>query len=634
MAVGSAQSFDDSATSTVKGPYFIRQILTIPDAGTGSIIQAVSLIGTMTFDGRGSYSFTGQLMDSQSGNEQAFQTTGGYAVSAGGFLQVSNPIHNYLLPSSAGLDLEYGAVGAFGPTAIVASSTESSSGYNDVFMAIPAGSGVTNSSVQGSYRVGFLDFLQANAAQVRDGFCTLTSSGNGGFGTVTVTGSMANQGSAVVNQSFSGVTYSIANGNGSGTLSFAASPSPLSTLISGQKTFYVSADGNMLLAGASNGFDLVVGIKAPSGTVTGSAFQGTYYTAALENPCGASSCIDSFYGSTNSNGEGAAISHMRLTTFNTNAYDDTYDHVSNLGADGTYNEGGLEYMLGAGGQAYLAVGSGQFYSLTLGLKAIPYPATAVFLNPIGILNSASFAPITNSVAPGEFVTLFGSGMSPVTQVASLPYPTTLGGVQVTINGIPAPIYAVSPGQISIIIPFATPAYSFATAQVVNNGSKSNPVTLYSATSAPGVFTTSQNGVGPAAVTHANGAVVTAANPAMAGETLVVYVTGLGAVSPPVKDGTAAPVSPLSMVVDSNVYVEIEDQHSNYHSTKTVFKGLAPNFAGLYQINFTLPTGANAVPSGQSWLNIGTTNAYTSEAKIFVQSGASTSLTPALADLSR
>ena len=633
MINGSAQNFDDSATSTVKGAYFVRQVLTIPDVNTSAIIQAVSLTGTMSFDGNGNYSLTGQLMDSQSGNTQAFQTTGGYAVSASGFAQVSNPIHNFLAPSNRGSDIEFGAVGAFGPTAIVASSTETTNGYNDIFIAIPAGSGVTNGSVQGTYRVGFIDFLQANASQVRDGSYALTSTGNGDFGTVAVTGSVGNQGSAITHQSFSAVTYSITNGNGSGTITFPASTSPLASLISGQKAVYLSADGNIMLGGAPNGFDLFVGIRATSGTAANSTFQGTYYTAGLENgtsgSSGPSNWIGSFYGSTNSNGQGTAIGHLRLTDFSTNAYDYTYGDVSNVGPDGTFIDGDFEYMLGAGGQAFIGVGRGQFYSLTVGLKAIQYPATTVFLNPLGIVNSASFAPITNSLAPGEFVTLFGSGLSAVTQVASLPFPTTLGEVQVTINGIPAPIYAVSPGQISIIVPFVTKTYSFATVQVINNGSKSNPITLYTATSAPGVFSTSQNGVGPAAVTHANGAVVTAANPATAGETLVVYVTGLGAVSPPVQDGRAAPLSPLSTVVDRDVFVEIQEQNGKLHSTATVFKGLAPTFAGLYQINFTLPAGANAVPSGQSWLNLHTTDGYTSEAMIFVQSETSASTAPAL-----
>src|SRR5579859_5866540 len=50
----------------------------------------------------------------------------------------------------------------------------------------------------------------------------------------------------------------------------------------------------------------------------------------------------------------------------------------------------------------------------------------IFLNPIGIVNSANFAPITNSIAPGEFLTLFGTNLSPVTlQAQSLPLQTNL-----------------------------------------------------------------------------------------------------------------------------------------------------------------------------------------------------------------
>src|SRR5258708_34837441 len=81
---GTAQSFDTSATGTVKGAYFVRQVLTIPAADTSAILRALSLIGTMTFDGINAYTFTGQLMDSQAGNAQAFSTTGGYGVPGNG----------------------------------------------------------------------------------------------------------------------------------------------------------------------------------------------------------------------------------------------------------------------------------------------------------------------------------------------------------------------------------------------------------------------------------------------------------------------------------------------------------------------------------------------------------------------
>jgi uncharacterized protein (TIGR03437 family) len=614
---GTAQ--DSSATGTVKGAYFVRQILTIPDVNTSAITRALSLIGTMTFDGAGNYSFTGQLMDSQSGNAQAFSTTGGYIVGANGLAQFSNPIYNFLVPNNTNGDIEFGAVGALGPTAIVASSTENTNGYNDVFIAIPAGSGVTNGSIQGTYRAGYIDFLQANASQVRDSYFSLTSNGNGSFGTVAATGSMANQGDTTTNQSFSGVAYSIANATGSGTITFPTSPSPLSALISGQKTFYLSADGNILLGGAFNGFDLIVGVRALSGAAGNSTYQGTYYMAALENQCGASACIDSFYGSTSSTGAGPAVGHLRLTTYQVNAYDYTFDQLFNFASDGTYNDGTFQYLLGANGQAVLGVGVGSFYSLTVGFKAISYPTTAVFLNPVGIVNAASFAPVTNSVAPGEYVALFGSGLAAATLVtSSLPAPTMLGGVQVTVNSTPAPLYFVSAGQINFIMPFALPTNSFATIQVSNNGTKSNPITVYTASSAPGVLTQTGNGIGPAKVTHLDGSLVTSGSPAKAGETLVLYCIGLGAVSPAVNDGAAAPSSPLSTVIDNNVIVELLDQNFNTYSTTLLFKGLTPGNVNLYQLNFTMPSGTNAAPSGQLWVNVGTTVAYTSEAKIFVQ----------------
>ena len=45
------------------------------------------------------------------------------------------------------------------------------------------------------------------------------------------------------------------------------------------------------------------------------------------------------------------------------------------------------------------------------LAAQSSQATSVFINPLSVFNAASYAPITNSVAPGEFITIFGSGFS-------------------------------------------------------------------------------------------------------------------------------------------------------------------------------------------------------------------------------
>ena len=140
-----------------------------------------------------------------------------------------------------------------------------------------------------------------------------------------------------------------------------------------------------------------------------------------------------------------------------------------------------QYALGVDGQAVLVVGTGSIYSLSVNLAAQPAPAatsqaaTSVFLQPLSIFNAASYAPITNPVAPGEFVTIYGSGLSSEPQSAkSLPLPLTLGKVKVTVNGRPAPLDYVSATQINLLIPIET-AEPYATFQVTNNNVASNQV---------------------------------------------------------------------------------------------------------------------------------------------------------------
>ena len=57
-------SFDTSGNAALSGPYFVRQILVLTDTTTSTVTRAASLLGIMTFDGNGNYSFTGQLLDS------------------------------------------------------------------------------------------------------------------------------------------------------------------------------------------------------------------------------------------------------------------------------------------------------------------------------------------------------------------------------------------------------------------------------------------------------------------------------------------------------------------------------------------------------------------------------------------
>jgi uncharacterized protein (TIGR03437 family) len=80
-------------------------------------------------------------------------------------------------------------------------------------------------------------------------------------------------------------------------------------------------------------------------------------------------------------------------------------------------------------------------------------------------------------------------------------------------------------------------------------------------------------------------VVSASHPARRGDTVLIFMTGLGAVSPAVPDGAAAPLNPLSTVAAPvNVYI-------GGVPAPVSFRGLAPGFASLYQLNATVPASA-------------------------------------------
>jgi len=95
--------------------------------------------------------------------------------------------------------------------------------------------------------------------------------------------------------------------------------------------------------------------------------------------------------------------------------------------------------------------------------------------------------------------------------------------------------------------------------------------------------------------------VNAAKPAIAGETVLVYLTGLGTVSPTFTDGTAGNTNTLYRA-DTDVTVYVGGQQST-----VAFKGQAPGFPGLYQLNVTLPPFLRA--SGNLPLAIQTSTAY-------------------------
>lgn len=210
----------------------------------------------------------------------------------------------------------------------------------------------------------------------------------------------------------------------------------------------------------------------------------------------------------------------------------------------------------------------------------------------GIVNAASFAK-NATLAPGALVTLFGSSLSEQTMAAqALPLPKQLGDVSVVIGGMQVPLLYASTGQVNAVLPFELTPNSTQQVILLRGSAVSTPVSITISTATPAIFSADGSGGGQGIVfgvmSDGTQALADAQNPVSAGEAVVIYATGLGALNPAVPDGAAAPTSPLSKLTDP-IKVSIGGLPA-----QVLYAGVVPGFASLYQVNAVVPAG---VPSG-------------------------------------
>jgi uncharacterized protein (TIGR03437 family) len=585
----SLQSWDGTGNGLLKGAFFFRYVIWVVGNNRGDLSRALSLRGTITFDGNGNYALTCQVTDSQQGSGSCSSTPipGIYRVSAGGFARIESPL----------LDLQP-VDGLVWNGTLIASSTEP--GINDLFIAAQARTDANVGSLNGKFWIGDMDFPAANISTARDSLFALNFDGSGGAGNADATGYIGANGSNVVTQSIAGIRYTFASGVG--TLNFGGTLTG-QNLIAGSREFFVSQDGNLIFGGLTTGFDMMVGIRAPSGSVSADLFGGLYYQGGLrldETQLAQNfTNLQTFYSSFLANGT-VLVEHRRIfSEASMGAFDYTFSTPYIFTSDGTYEDGknGFRFVLSDGGGLQLGIGKGPILGLSLAVKP-NLTGTGPFINPALIVNAASFAPSTAGVSRGELVTLFGSNLASAAVVDGR-FPATLGGVLVLINSKVAPIYEVGPNRITVQIPFSV-TESAATIQVITNGMASNSVPLFVRQTTPGVFLIDINNRKYAAALHPDFKLVTPDNPAKPGETLAVYVTGLGDVDPPLAAGIPAPQDPLSKVT-SFISGVIDGREG-----ASIYIGLAPDFIGLYQINVTVPAETKA---GDVNFGLATPNAY-------------------------
>jgi len=210
----------------------------------------------------------------------------------------------------------------------------------------------------------------------------------------------------------------------------------------------------------------------------------------------------------------------------------------------------------------------------------------------GTVNAASYA---TPVAAGSIAGVFGShlALGQTSSMVASPLPTTLGQTSFGIGGTAAPLFFATADQVNLQIPWEMAGRSQAPVVATVNGETSNTQMAPLAAFAPGIFTIDAAGAGQGAVLIAPTAQLAApGTPVSRGDYVSIYCTGLGTVTNQPATGVAATSSPLSrtLTLPSVTIGGIE--------AVVTYSGLAPTFAGVYQVNAVVPTDVspgNAVP---------------------------------------
>ncbi len=613
--------WDSSGNNLLNGTYNFREVMW---SNQGDL-HRVAIYGSIQFDGNGGYALSSTVMDSNVGTPQTFSTTGAYRISASGMGYMDDPIRlSAASPSST-------VWGLVTQNVFVGSSTDD--GINNLFIAAQAPSSPpNNASFHDTYWAAGVNIPSGNVNEARDMLIRLNPDGLGNLGTVNITGSVGTAGQ--IAQTVNGAAYSFSNG--AFTLGFGGSlPLDAQTLVAGDASCYLTADGNFFFGGSRNGWDMIVGVRALTGPLPAGVFSGIYYQAGADvTPSKGFQTLSTYYGAFSAlSDSGILIGHQRIlpgdSTVQFKPYDFTYSDTVALAPDGTYDDflhfhhvtAGAEptpFSIHIPGLVQIGVGTGSHLGINVALRAPGFfGPPGAHLAPAGISNAASSTPFTVGVSRGGFIALYGANLAPSDVPADASMPTTLGGVQVLINGRPAPLYFVRSDVVLAIVPFATSG-TVASVQVLNNGFNSETRTVRVKTGTPGIFTNLPSGIGSAIALHVqnnSNTLVTAENPAHPGETILVYLAGLGDVNPPVADGTPAPSTPFSSAVIPPVVLV------DGNLAQVGIAGLWPGAIGVYGMTVTIPTGTR---SGNVFLDVSLPDSYTTEAQIPIGAGTAVS----------
>ena len=205
------------------------------------------------------------------------------------------------------------------------------------------------------------------------------------------------------------------------------------------------------------------------------------------------------------------------------------------------------------------------------------------VNGQGTANAASF--LTGPIAPGELVSIFGTGIGPEQGAGgqldlSGRIANTLADTRVWIDELAAPLLFVRNDQIIAQVPYGVAGRTNGMMQVEHLGALSNPVPIELAAAAPGIFAMA-GGNGQGAIFNADQSLNSSARPASRGSAIVFFATGAGSTDPPEEDGKlseppyAIPRLPIAVRI-GGLPAEID------------FAAAARGAAGLLQVSARIP----------------------------------------------
>lgn len=200
---------------------------------------------------------------------------------------------------------------------------------------------------------------------------------------------------------------------------------------------------------------------------------------------------------------------------------------------------------------------------------------------LSVINGARFE-VRYPVSPGTYAQAYGTYTGVTTQSASaVPLPTTLDGVQVLVNDVAVPLYAVGPTVMSFVVPKGTQT-GRANVRVTRTGGNLATVTMDVVPVSPGIFFVLGDPLAQGGILNQASQYAIQGAPAQRGAAIQIFATGQGPVSVDVADGAVPPSGTLARATgETKVFISVDE-------AVVTFSGLSPQFPGLWQINATVP----------------------------------------------